>query len=82
MSLVGRHDNETVVIHLHLEVELLTEVINRFLDGDAPTVCNRCHEKLQVLSGFLRCRKCKSEWDPRTGEWSWKQETHNTRSEA
>lgn len=56
---------------LELEVQISRKTIQRFLDGEAPTVCDQCHEKLYSSCGVLMCAACRRGWDPREDEWLW-----------
>jgi len=63
-------DYEDTIKELKLEIEILQAAVRRFLDQDAPTLCDQCCEtKLEPLSGILWCTLCKRGWDPRTGDW-------------
>ena len=56
--------------NLELEIALLQAAVDRFLEQDAPTVCDNCCEtKLESHNGTLWCSLCDRGWDPRTGEW-------------
>jgi formylmethanofuran dehydrogenase subunit E len=56
---------------LEFEVQISRKTLQRFLDGEAPTVCDECHEKLYNACGILLCSHCKRGWDPREDEWLW-----------
>ena len=61
---------ELTVETLELELEFLQAAVDRFLEQDAPTVCDNCCEtKLETSKGMLWCSLCDRGWDPRTGEW-------------
>jgi len=67
-----KDDYDARIENLELEIALLQAAVNRFLNQDAPTICDQCCEtKLEPRSGVLWCSLCNRGWDPRDGEWDW-----------
>ena len=67
MSIVG----EIIAEQHGEEIAKWKAAVQRFLDGDAPTVCMECGVKLASHEGYLECPDCGDRWDPLSGEWSY-----------